>query len=92
MMITLLRYLFVVHSMRVKAIGMTRVVNFVIILSIILPALMTISFQYPITDYIHWPYNNCKGRFEVYFNPDAQDEGTLFLLCLIDEKQVKTHA
>ena len=78
MMITVLRYLFVVHSMKVKCFGMARVVNFVILLSILLPILMTISFQYPLSDYIHWSYNNCIGRFEVYFNPDAHNEGNFF--------------
>jgi len=34
---------------------------------------MTISLQYPISDYIHGSFNYCKGRFEVFFNPTHPD-------------------
>ena len=34
---------------------------------------MTISLQYPVSDYIHGPFNYCKGRFEVFFNPTHPD-------------------
>ena len=78
MMITVLRYLFVVHSMKVKSLGMVRVVSSVIVISVLLPFLMTISVQYPVSDFIHGPLNLCIGRFEVYFNPyhpDTKTEG-----------------
>ena len=73
MMITVLRYLFVVHSMKVKSFGMVRVVSTVIVISVLLPFLMTISVQYPVSDFIHGPLNLCIGRFEVYFNPHHPD-------------------
>ena len=89
MMITVLRYLFVVHSLRVKKAGMSNVVWTVIVLSISIPMFITISIQYPVSDFIHGPLNHCIGRFEVYFNPyhpDTKTEGTYmsfqFLLTL----------
>ncbi len=78
MTITVLRYLFVVHSLRVKSIGMVNVVTTVIVLSILIPLLITLSMQYPVSDFIHGPLNHCIGRFEVYFNPyhlDTKTEG-----------------
>jgi hypothetical protein len=78
MMITLIRYLFVVHSSKVKSFGMARVVRFVIILSLLLPVLMTISFQYPVSDFVHGPVNYCLGRFEVYFLTHFQTEGNYY--------------
>ena len=85
MMITVLRYLFVVHSMKVKSLGMVRVVSSVIVISVLLPFLMTISVQYPVSDFIHGPLNLCIGRFEVYFNPyhpDTITEGKKFFFGL----------
>lgn len=80
MMITVLRYLYVVHSMKVKQFGMFQVVKIFVIVSILFPAVVTISVQYPISDFIHGPFNLCIGRFEVYFNPyhpDTITEGNL---------------
>ena len=73
MTIALLRYLFVVHSLRVKAVGMVRVVELVIALSILIPLWITLSHLYPVSDFIHGPYNHCMGRFEVFFNPYHPD-------------------
>ena len=84
MMITVLRYLYVVHSMKVKQFGMSRVVKIVVIISILLPAAVTISVQYPVSDFIHGPFNLCIGRFEVYFNPyhpDTITEGNKLRYC-----------
>jgi hypothetical protein len=83
MMITVLRYLFVVHSFRVKSIGMVNVVWTVIALSILFPLFITLSIQYPVSDFIHGPLNLCIGRFEVYFNPyhpDTKTEGNPLLI------------
>ena len=60
----------------VSSIGMKKVVNIVIVTSIIVPVFMDLSFQFPITDFAHGPYNHCIGRFEVYFNPTHKDPFT----------------
>ena len=53
-----------------------RVVSVAIVLSIVIPVLMTMAVNYPISDFIHGPYNHCIGRFEVYFNPKHPDPFT----------------
>ena len=53
-----------------------RVVSVAIVLSIVIPVLMAMAVNYPISDFIHGPYNHCIGRFEVYFNPKHPDPFT----------------
>jgi hypothetical protein len=67
--IALLRYLFVVQDEWVKRFGMKKAVTGIILLSILVPLMMDLTFQFPIVDFVHGPYNHCIGRFEVYFNP-----------------------
>jgi len=67
--IALLRYLFVVKSFWVKAVGMKKVVNRVLAFSFIIPLLMTLFVQFPIFDGVHGPFNRCIGRFETVFSP-----------------------
>jgi hypothetical protein len=55
--IATVRYLFVVQNLWVRAKGMTKIVNAVITLSIIIPILMMLSVQLPISDQIHFAYN-----------------------------------
>ncbi len=74
--IVILRYILVVHSIRVNKFGVNKIINIILILSLIIPFIMTLSVQYPISDYVHGPYNYCKGRFEVYFNPTHPDPMT----------------
>ena len=71
--IAILRYLFVVHAQRIKKFGIQKLVNIIACLSILVPILMTLSLQYPVSDYIHGPYSYCQGRFEVFFNPTHPD-------------------
>jgi hypothetical protein len=71
--IALVRYLFVVRQNWIKRLGVNRVVNTILILSIILPLFIATSTQYPISDYIHGQYYNCIGRFYAYFNPTHPD-------------------
>ena len=71
--IALVRYLFVVRQNWIKRLGVNRVVNTILILSIILPLFIATSTQYPISDYIHGQYYNCIGRFDAYFNPTHPD-------------------
>ena len=71
--IATVRFLFVLFSMKVKAYGMNRLVNTAVVLSVFIPLLMTLSLQYPVSDYIHGPFSICKGRFEVFFNPTHPD-------------------
>ena len=54
----------------------SRVSKWSYVLSIIIPMIMTISINYPISDFIHGPYHHCAGRFEVYFNPTHPDPFT----------------
>ena len=67
--IALLRYLFVVKSLWVKAVGMKNVVNRIIAFSLFAPFILTIFIQFPIFDGIHGPFNRCIGRFETVFSP-----------------------
>jgi len=55
--IATVRYLFVVQNLWVRAKGMTKIVNAVIILSIIIPILMMLSVQLPISAQVHFAYN-----------------------------------
>ena len=71
--IAILRFLFVVKSQWTKSFGIERLVNIIIGLSIFIPLAMTLALQYPVYDYIHYPYNYCMGRFEVLFIPLHQD-------------------
>jgi hypothetical protein len=71
--IALLRYLFVVEHFWVKSKGMTKVANWIIAFTYIIPLFMTISVQYPIVDTIHGSYNRCIGRFDVQFKPLDSD-------------------
>lgn len=71
--IAIVRFLFVVFSLRVKAIGTSLLINIVLALSILVPLFMTLSLQYPVSDFIHGAFNNCRGRFEVFFNPTHPD-------------------
>ena len=61
---------------RQSPLKMKKVVNIVIVTSIMVPIFMDLSFQFPITDFAHGPYNHCIGRFEVYFNPTHKDPFT----------------
>ena len=74
--VALLRYLFVVEHLWVKSKGLKTVVNYVIALTLILPLVMTVSVQFPISEFIHGPYQFCIGRFETYFNPTHPDPFT----------------
>jgi hypothetical protein len=79
--IAVVRYLFVVQSGWTKRYGMSELINTIVFLSLAVTLFMTISLQYPVSDYIHGPFNYCKGRFEVFFNPMHSDPitpGTLF--------------
>ena len=71
--IALLRYLFVVKHDWVKKLGMKKVVNCIILITFIIPFLMTVFVQFPIFESIHFPYSRCMGRFETYFNPMHPD-------------------
>ncbi len=71
--IALVRYLFVVQNSFVKIVGMKSVVNFLITLTIIVPIIMTLSVQFPISDFVHGAFNRCIGRFETFFNPMHPD-------------------
>ena len=79
--IALVRYLFVVQHSWVKYVGMKRVMNCVIALTIIISIAMTLSVQFPISDFVHGGFNRCIGRFEVFFDPmhpDAITPGNYF--------------
>jgi hypothetical protein len=71
--IVVVRYLFVLHSDKMKEIGTEKVVNMLIIFSFVGPALSVALTRYPIFDFMHGPYNHCIGRFEVYFTPKHLD-------------------
>ena len=51
-----LRYLFVVQNLWVRARGMTSVTNGVISCSILVPVLMTLSVQLPLSDQVHFAF------------------------------------
>jgi hypothetical protein len=85
--IALVRYLFVVQYSWVKFVGMKSVVNFVITLTVIVPMIMTLSVQFPISDFIHGPFNRCIGRFETFFNPMHPDPITPGIYFTILKKQ-----
>ena len=74
--IAVVRYLFVVHSNWTNRFGINRLVNTIVLLSLVIPLFMTISLQYPVSDYIHGALNFCKGRFEVFFIPTHSDPFT----------------
>ena len=67
--IALVRYLFVVRHSWVNKIGMKKVITLAIAFSILVPIMMTLSVQFPISETLHFPYHRCIGRFETYFNP-----------------------
>lgn len=71
--IALTRYLFVVRHLWVKSKGMKKVVKLVILGSFVVPLLMTLSVQFPISDSVHGAFNRCIGRFEMFFNPQHPD-------------------
>ena len=71
--IPLVRYLFVVQHSWVKCKGMKTIVNRIIGLSVLVPVAMTISVQFPVSDYVHGPFNRCIGRFETFFDPFHPD-------------------
>ena len=73
MSIALTRYIFVLQSQWVNKFGIIKLINVIICTLIIAPAFLTLSIQYPIYDYIHGPFNYCRGRFEVFFNPTHPD-------------------
>ena len=80
--VALTRFAFVVCGNWTKSFGINRLVNIVTALSFIIPAIMTLSLQFPAFDYIHFPFNYCLGRFEIVFNPTHHDPitpGTSFL-------------
>ena len=78
--IAMFRYLFVVKHSWVKKIGMTKVVAIAIAFSIIIPVFMALSVQFPISEYLHFPFNRCIGRFETYFNPQHPGTNIIKLL------------
>ena len=53
----LLRYLFIVKNAWVRAEGMTTVTNAIISCSIMIPVLMTLSVQLPVSDQLHLAYS-----------------------------------
>ena len=55
--IAFLRYLFVVKNLWVRAQGMTTVANAVIACSILIPFVMTLSIQFPVSDEVHFAFN-----------------------------------
>jgi hypothetical protein len=84
--IAVVRYLFVVQSGWTKRYGMSELINTIVFLSLAVPLFMTISLQYPVSDYIHGPFNYCKGRFEVFFNPMHSDPitpGTVLIFSIM---------
>jgi len=89
--IAMLRYLFIVQHSWVKSNGVKPIVNAVIACTMLIPLVMSISVQFPISDSLHAPYSRCTGRFETYFNPTHPDpispginldESVLTILCL----------
>ena len=79
--IAFLRYCLVVHSNWTKSIGINRLVTIIIFLSVVVPSFMTFSLQFPVANHIHGPYNNCVGRFEIFFDPTHPDPITSGLVC-----------
>ena len=71
--IAFLRYLFVLEYYWVKSVGLRRVVNCVIVMTVIVPFVMAATVQFPISETLHGPYSRCMGRFETYFNPMHPD-------------------
>ena len=63
------RYVMVVQWKMTKAFGVSNLVNVFIAISILAPAIVTLSLQYPVGQFIHGPFHFCNGRFEVYFAP-----------------------
>lgn len=59
----------VVQWKMTKAFGVSNLVNVFIAISILAPAIVTLSLQYPVGQFIHGPFHFCNGRFEVYFDP-----------------------
>ena len=59
----------VVQWKMTKAFGVSNLVNVFIAISILGPAIVTLSLQYPVGQFIHGPFHFCNGRFEVYFDP-----------------------
>ena len=74
------RYVIVVHWQSAQRYGIANLVNFFIALSILAPAFITISLQYPVGEFIHGPFHVCNGRFEVYFDPTHPGKVILFLI------------
>ena len=80
-MIHVFRFIFIIWSNRVRSFGIARLINTAIILMIVIPFLMTLSLQFPVSDFIHGPFNHCRGRFEVFFNPTHPDPITPGKFC-----------
>ena len=74
--IAIMRYIFVVQSQWLKAKGVNRVVDVLLVLCILIPVAITFSLQFPIFDFPQGPFNHCIGRFEVYFDPKHPDPFT----------------
>jgi hypothetical protein len=71
--IALLRYLFVVRHNCVKSLGVKNVVNCIILATFVIPFLMTLFVQFPVSESLHMPFHRCMGRFETYFKPMHPD-------------------
>jgi hypothetical protein len=74
--VALLRFLFIVCNNWTKWYGTNKLVNTILLLSFSVSLLMTLSLQFPVYDYVHGPFNYCRGRFEVLFNPTHSDPFT----------------
>ena len=68
-----MRFVFVVQHKWLKAMGVQKVINGILVLAVLIPTMMTVSLQFPIFDYPQGPFNFCIGRFEVFFNPKHPD-------------------
>jgi hypothetical protein len=71
--VALLRFMFIVCNNWTKWYGTNKLVNTILLLSFSVSLLMTLSLQFPVYDYVHGPFNYCRGRFEVLFNPTHSD-------------------
>ena len=74
--IAVLRFIFVARTKWLRTFGVSKVINTIIVLSILFPVLITLAVQYPISDQPQGPFNYCIGRFEVYFSPKHEDPFT----------------
>jgi hypothetical protein len=74
--IAVMRFIFVVQNKWLKTFGVNKVINTIIVFSILLPGMITFSVQFPVFDFSQGPFNYCLGRFEIYFNPKHSDPFT----------------